>query len=429
MTLALVLGLALPALAAAGDLDPTFGKAGKVTTFVGPTPGEANAVAIQSDGKIVTAGGTDVDGNQSDFVLTRYNPDGSLDASFSGDGIVTTSFTPNDDHAFDVAIQTDGKIVAVGYSGSGTANFNDTKLTLARYNTDGTLDPTFGSGGIVRTDVGPCDDYGNAVAMQTDGKIVVSGASFFGANCDNATFTVARYNPDGTLDPTFGRGGTVTTDFTAGRDFSWSVALQSDGKIVLGGVAGCCDNATFGLARYNTDGSLDSTFGKRGKVTTDFTPFVDWGNELAIQADGKIVEAGFSGVGGGNGAFALARYNTNGSLDTTFGKRGKLTTDFTAFDDQAIGVAIQSDGKLVAAGTSNQGCCADTQFALARYNTNGTLDTTFGSGGKLTTNFAAFDDVGSDVAIQADGKIVVAGVSFNAAHNHSAVALARYLPS
>src|SRR5919197_1391561 len=233
--LALVLGLALPALAAAGDLDPTFGKGGKVTTFVGPTPGEANAVAIQSDGKIVTAGGTDVDGNQSDFVLTRYNPDGSLDASFSGDGIVTTSFTPTDDHAFDVAIQTDGKIVAAGYSGSGTANFNDTKLTLARYNTDGTLDPTFGSAGTVRTSVGPCDDYGSAVVVQSDGKIVASGSSFFSTNCDNATFTVARYNPDGTLDPSFGNAGTTTTDFTAGAEFTSAQRRHTPGKNIVGG--------------------------------------------------------------------------------------------------------------------------------------------------------------------------------------------------
>jgi uncharacterized delta-60 repeat protein len=429
---ALVIGTALPASAAAGDLDPTFGSGGKVSTFVGSTPAEANAVAIQADGKIVAAGGTDVrEGLQGDFVLTRYNTDGSLDPTFGDHGIVITSFTPNDDHSFGVAIQEDGKIVAVGYSGDGTGNLSDIKLTLARYRADGTLDTTFGDAGKVRTDVGPCDDYALGVVIQPDGKIVTGGIAFFGTECDNGEFAVARCNTNGTLDHSFGKNGTVTTDPTPGSDFAFATALQPDGKIVVSGPSGLGGpDPTFGLARYNSDGSLDRAFGKQGKVTTNFTPFVDWANGLAIQGDGKIVAAGFSGAGSGNEAWALARYNTDGSLDGTFGAGGKVTTDFSSSDDEGRDVAIQADGKIVVVGDSQQGNRSMISFALARYTTNGSLDPTFGTGGKVLTDFTPQQDSAAGVAIQADGKIVAAGIAKTGeATNHSVIAVARYLAS
>ena len=224
----------------------------------------------------------------------------------------------------------------------------------------------------------------------------------------------------GDLDTTFGTGGKVTTDF-GGSPVGFSVAIQSDGKIVVAGYSNVGGTFGFALARYNTNGSLDATFGTGGKVTTNYGGD-DRGYSLAIQSDGKIVVAGYSNAGG-TFDFALARYNTNGSLDTSFSAGGKVTTDFGGSDDLGRSVALQGDGKIVVAGDSNVGSTFD--FALARYNTNGSLDTSFGAGGKVTTDFGGSGDGGRSVALQGDGKIVVAG---NAAVGGTAdFALARYL--
>jgi uncharacterized delta-60 repeat protein len=422
----LVGGLASPAFAVAGRLDTTFGGDGKVTTFVAPGPPEVNAVAVQADGKIVAVGqDSKLKANSPDFAVIRYNLDGSLDSTFGGDGIVTTNFSPETDHAYGVAIQADGKILAAGVAGVGGPN---AMLAIARYNTDGSPDTAFGGDGKVTTDITPLDDYAHAVVIAPDGKIVLAGAL---ANCcGNATFAAVRYNTDGTLDPTFGGDGIVTTDITKHVDFGFWAAAQADGKVVAAGIAGLGGpNAKFALVRYNLDGSLDSTFGGDGVVTTDFTPTVDWADSVAVQADGKIVAMGFSGQGGPNTKFALARYNPDGTLDATFGAGGKVTTDFTRFFDWGWAVAIQADGKIVAAGCSGfTGGGTHGKFALARYNTDGTLDTTFGDDGKVTTDFTRFDDCAGAVAIGADGKIVVAGDSGIGGQNGK-VAVARYTPS
>jgi uncharacterized delta-60 repeat protein len=258
--------VALPATAVPGALDSSFGGDGVVTSIIAPGPAEANAVAIQADGKIVTAGVDNLlEGSRqtSRFALARYNTDGSLDPTFGGDGVVRTNFTPQKDHAFGVAIQADGRIVATGEAGDGPGA--NTMFAAARYNTDGTLDPTFGTDGKVTTDFTPMGDFGQAVAIQADGKIVEDGLSF-GVN-GNATFALVRYNTDGTLDTTFGGDGRVTADFTPLSDFSFHVAFQSDGKIVAAGVsgfgAGFADvNSTFALARFNADLSLPTQTGE-----------------------------------------------------------------------------------------------------------------------------------------------------------------------
>jgi uncharacterized delta-60 repeat protein len=432
IALALAAGLAQPAFAVAGDLDTTFGGDGRVTTFVPPGGvAEANAVAVQGDGKIVAVGTDNLfEGEQTRFAVIRYNSNGTLDTAFGGDGIVTTNFTPHDDHAFGVAIQADEKIVVVGYSGQGGANdVKKLKLTLARYNSNGTLDSTFGGDGKVRTNVGRCWDFGRALAIQADGKIVAGGISFSGANCDNATFALIRYNSDGTLDSTFGGDGKVTTDLTSRLDFAFADAIQADGKIVAAGVSGLGGpNPKFALARYNSNGTLDSAFGGDGKVTTDFTRFVDWGDSVAIQADGKIVASGTSGLGGPNSKFGLVRYNSNGTLDSAFGGDGKVTTDFThSGDEDRSAVAIQADGQIVVAGSAGfEGGGGNWKFGVARYNSNGTLDSAFGGDGKVTTDFTRLDDSGAAVAISPDGSIVVAGVS-GIGSSDVKVAVARYL--
>ncbi len=353
--MALVLAVPGVALAAPGDLDPSFDTDGRVTTDFGGFD-TAQAVAVQADGKIITAGRTFPSGGSNDFALARYNTDGSLDTTFNGDGRVTTDFG-GDEVAEGVAVQTDGKIVAAGRTG-GVVDF-----ALVRYNTDGSLDTTFNGDGRVTTDFGG-DEVAVAVAVQADGSIVAAGGSTVGSN----DFALARYNRDGSLDTTFDTDGKVTTD-VGGNDQLWDAALQADGKIVaVGNVFAGPGGSDLALVRYNTDGSLDTTFDTDGKVTTDFAGGSEQAKTVALQADGKIVAAGDSSTGS-DLDFALARYNTDGSLDTTFNGDGKVTTDFNGSSDQAFGLAVQADGKIVAAGSASM--IPGQDMGLARYEGGG----------------------------------------------------------
>ncbi len=392
------------AQAAPGDLDPSFGTGGKVTTAIGASSADvAYAVALQSDGKIVAAGYSS-NGANDDFALARYNTDGTLDTGFGTGGKVTTAIGSGDDRAYAVALQADGKIVAAGSSSSDFA--------LARYNTDGSLDSSFGTGGKVTTAIGPGNDVAYGVALQADGKIVAAGSS-------SGDFALARYNTDGTLDTGFGTGGKVTTAIGSSDDEATAVALQADGKIVAAGYSYNGANYDFTLARYNTDGLPDTGFFGSGKETTAIGSGSDIANALALQADGKIVAAGYSSNGAYN-RFALVRYNANGVLDTVFD-----TVAIGSGSDFGYAVALQADGKIVAAGSSYNGVNYD--FALARYNANGSLDAGFGTGGKVTTAIGSFTDFAYAVALQADGKIVAAGSSSNGANDD--FALVRYLGS
>jgi uncharacterized delta-60 repeat protein len=412
---ALVLAIANPAAAPPGDLDTSFDGDGKVTTDFAGGEDIAGATAIQGDGKIVTAGYTFISGT-FDFALARYNTDGSLDIAFDGDGKVTSDFAGGPDQAFGVAIQGDGKIVAAGFARavSGTNVF-----ALARYNTDGSLDTAFDGDGRVTTDFPGNNDVGNEVVIQGDGKIVVVGVAFVSGTSD---FALARYNTDGSLDATFDGDGKVSTDFAGNADQALGVSIQGDGKIVAAGVSAVSGNNDFAVARYNTDGSLDSTFDGDGKVTTDFAGNFDRTYGVAIQGNGRIVAAGQAFVSG-TSDFALARYNTDGSLDTTFDADGKVTTDFGGSPDEALAMAIQGDGKIVAAGRAFVSATDD--FALARYNANGSLDTIFSGDGKVTTDFAGGHDNARAVHIQANGRIVAAGCSPCFSANDD-FALARY---
>ena len=387
-----------------GTLDTSFGAAGKVTTDFAALADFAASVAVQPDGKFVVAG-TAYANVASDFALARYNSNGTLDASFGWGGKVTTDFAGSWDGASAVAVQTDGKIVAAGQAVVNTIG----DLALARYNSDGTLDASFGWGGRVTTEFAGVSGRVSALTVQPDGKIVVAGV----ANIDGGyDFAMVRYNSDGTLDVSFGSGGKVTTDFgLLEQGFSFaqalSVAIQTDGKIVAAGYAYMGAGYDFALARYNSNGSLDATFGAGGKVTTDFPSPNDRAFAVAVQPDGKIVAAGLRSAD-----FALARYNGNGSLDATFGTSGKVTTDFAGSSDAAFSLTVQTDAKVIAAGRTFIG--AGFHSALARYNSNGTLDTNFGTAGKVTVDFGGITDGLSSVVIQAGGKILAAGsATFN----------------
>lgn len=277
----------------------------------------------------------------------------------------------------------------------------------------GDLDPSFGSGGRVLTNFTSDFDLAAAVAIQPDGKIVAAGSIEF-----ENRFALARYEPDGTLDTSFDGDGKVITSFTSDHDSAQDVAIQEDGKIVAAGTAG---GAGFALARYEDDGALDLSFGESGKVVTKLTGGFVIALAVAIQPDGKIVAAG-RGAGAG-GRFALARYEPDGTLDASFGEGGKVLTNFTKGPDLALAMAIQADGKIVAAGRA---AGAGRRFALARYDANGALDPSFGRNGRVFTNLTPGDDAARDVAIQPDGRIVAAG---HASGKASRFALTRYMPN
>jgi uncharacterized delta-60 repeat protein len=384
------------ALAAPGDLDPSFGTGGTVITSFGGSD-VASAVVIQPDGKLVVAGRTNIAGNTV-FALARYNPNGGLDPTFGTGGLVTTDFGSTD-QALAVALQTDGKIVTAGRRGS--------DVIVARYNANGSQDTLFGSNGRVITNFG-ATELALALVLQPDGKIVVAGRTNKPAPSGTFDFALARYDAAGTLDPTFGTAGLVTTDFGGSVDRAFAMALQPDGKLVVAGDS----DANFALARYNADGSLDSGFGTGGRVITTFGG-TDQASAVILQPDGKIVVAGQTDTGVSID-FALARYMPNGSLDGAFGIGGRVTTNFTgASDDLGSAVALQSDGKILVGGTS------DDNFALARYTAEGILDSTFGSAGTVTTNLGG-EDVLHALTVQPDGAIVAVGESADR------FALARY---
>ncbi|WP_327593710.1 calcium-binding protein [Streptomyces chartreusis] len=392
--LALVLTVPGVALAAPGDLDPTFDGDGRVVTDFGGYD-ESRGTALQPDGKIVTVGLVQpYESGEVDFALARYNPNGTLDSGFGTGGKVITDVRGSEDYANGVAVQADGKIVVVGRT-SDPETLNP-EFTVVRYNPDGTLDTGFGTGGAVVTEFGtggPSEAF--SVKVQADGGIVAVGSS-------GAAFVLARYNSDGSLDTGFDGDGRVTTTFAGGGATAFDVALQSDGKIVAAGRAGYnypANASDFALARYNGDGSLDTGFDADGRVTTAFAD-ADVIGGVALQSDGKIVVSGFSDFD-----FALARYNPTGTLDSSFSGDGKVTTDFGSGTlDRGSDLALQSDGKIVVAGMSQ------AEFAVARYNPDGNLDSGFGTGGKVTTDVAnGFFDTAGAVALQPDGKIVASG--------------------
>jgi len=383
--------------AGAGVLDPSFGTNGVVTTDLGGSD-EARALAVQRDGKIVAAGMTGV-GGRTDFALARYNADGSLDGTFGDGGMVTTGFGAVD-IARAIALQTDDKIVVAGSS----AAYPKSNFALARYDVSGHLDPSFGDSGIVVTGFGVMDSAQD-LAIQPDGKIVAIGSSCAGSTCSIA---LARYNTDGSLDESsFGGNGKVTT-LVGQRSGADGVVLQADGRIVVAGYAdlGGTESTVVAVARYKTDGNLDPEFGEDGVVTTDFGGFYDHAYAVIVQRDRKLVVAGSSGTLP-NTDFMLARYNDDGTLDLAFGDGGKVTTDLFGLDDFAHALVQQPDGKLVVAGVANP-TGSEYDFALARYTSAGELDTAFGLDGLAVTK-VGYSDYCFAVALQRDGCIVVAG--------------------
>jgi|SRR5581483_4117202 len=436
-----------PALAAAGDRDPTFGVNGGLTTGFDDGDAQARAIAVQPDGKIVAVGHAGLR-----FALTRYLPNGTLEPGFGNGGRVVTDFrapgagasspgessecspascSGNSAQAFAVALQPDGKVVAAG--GVVTDGFGG--FAVARYLPNGELDPGFGDGGKAVTSTGSVDARAFALAIQPDGKLVVGGYTLR-ASFD---FALVRYLPDGRLDPSFGDGGIVVTDFFDGMDQIRAVAIQPNGKVVAAGFAIRGGKFQFAMVRVLPNGGLDPSFGDGGKVTTVFPDGDAQGFALALEPDGSLVVAGGAVVAARptpvprlplvgernddpRGAFALAHYLPDGTLDPSFGHEGKLSTRFgEGAAAGASSVLVQPDGKLVAAGFRHDG--KRFQFALARYLPTGTLDPGFGNDGKLSIGFDG-DAQAFSLVLQPDNKLVVAGLALKG--DRSQFALTRH---
>jgi uncharacterized delta-60 repeat protein len=399
-----------------GRIDSTFGQNGVVCDAINVIGSSTiTSTALQPDGKIVAAGYTYIE-DQHDFALARYNTDGSRDISFGTNGIVITSVSDGNDYSNSIAVQTDGKIIAAG----STVQSGQIDFALARYNPNGKLDQTFGIDGIVTTKVSPSTDIINSIAIQEDGKIVAAGYTQNGSKDD---ICLARYDMNGILDNTFGSNGIIIVPSPASSDGINSVKIQEDGKILCGGNSDIGGTSDFTLIRYNTDGILDSTFGLNGIVITPGPISDDHLYSIAVQKDGKIIAAGSSTLAGTRD-FALVRYNPDGKPDSTFGINGIVLFIGASSDDEAMSVAVQDDAKIIAAGFTDNGIL---DFAMVRYNTNGTLDTTFGTHGVVITPVSPANDICNSSLIQTDGKIIAAGGSIYTMSKYQ-FALLRYNP-
>jgi uncharacterized delta-60 repeat protein len=432
----------------AGCLDTSFGGSGFVHSDPdGPSHSSyINGSVIQSDGKIIVVGQVTntANGTGTDFVVLRFNSDGSIDTSFGSVnpsnpslrlGYVMTAFTTSSDWASSVGLQTDGKIVVGGFASPGG-------FAVARYNNDGTLDTAFASGGKTIIDFASAASVRQLV-IQSDGKIVLAGEG--GAP---SQFGLARLNQNGTLDSTFGSGGKLIvnpSDLKRGNGFAWSVALQripaviGEERIVVGGWAtenpfGGSTASTFALMRFRPSGAVDTTFGNNGRAYVPFFGFNDQSRQIAIDSANRIVAAGIVHTGNDScGAYVqdygVARLTTNGALDTTFGG-GKQTADIYGGADNVYGLALQLDGKILLSGYAHSSDLTLKDFALLRLNADGTRDSSFGllGNGVVTTDFFGLADYAIAVAIQpGDGKIVVAG-TIDGPSSKGEVAVARYWP-
>jgi uncharacterized delta-60 repeat protein len=424
-SLALIAFVLVPRVALAGEgaLDRTFAGRGAVLTDFAGNDDYGYSVAVQADGKVLAVGQSGVY-PLFHSALLRFESNGRLDLSFGIAGKVVQSLDPLGDQLTAVALQPDGRIVAAGAVIGSNAQKG---FLVARFLSDGSLDPSFGSGGVTTTSFGDPTAAAAAIVLQPDGKIVLAGVSGAGPYSELNDFALARYDANGLLDPTFGGDGRVITHFpgvTNTGSRAASAVLQPDGMLLVAGVYK--NEGTpreFASARYRSDGSLDPSFGIGGKVT--LTPgFADaLAQGAALRLDGRILLAGSFEKGHHDHEFALASLDAHGALDASFGNGGWVLSDlFAGSDDIAYGVALQLDGKAIAFGRTGQ--YPNFAVGLARYTTSGELDPTFGELGRTQTTFGGFSSQAFGGALQQDGKLVVGGYSSNASTN---IVVARYL--
>ncbi len=390
-----------------GVLDPGFGDDGKANIGFG---GKGTGMVVQDDGKVVLVGG-----GFTRFQLARFDLDGGLDLGFGDGGTISTAVSGRQQQARGVAIQPDQKLVVVGENRPGLPG-DDFDFTLVRYLPDGALDPSFGAGGIV-TATG-VTGRAFAIAIQPDGKLVVAGDD----TASQAT-RVARFEPDGKVDRQFGDGGVVTTKVAGVDNTATNVLLTPTGQILLSGDPIGEPGLPTAVVRLSSSGALDSSFGDGGTVAISLARV---GNGLGLQPDGKLVLVGSIETAVPpitTPRFAIVRLDPDGAIDTSFGTGGLVTTAFRTEGDQALSLLMRADGSFYVAGQVD---LINSDFGVARYHPDGTLDPTFGAGGKLTFDFHLFNDAAENVAYDPQGRLVLGG--FVGTVSRTGYGLARVLP-
>lgn len=398
------LDLGVVRCSADGVLDTSFGSTGKVTASVSLSYEEARDVVVQPDGNIVVAGFADVQ-SSDDFIVMRFLDGGLLDETFGdGAGFVRTRLTAAEDRCQSVILQPDGKIVAAGWTTASNRNF-----AAVRYLSDGSLDTTFGVSGIARTPVGLGDDMAYVLQRQGDGKLLLAGT----ASYTSEQFAVIRYTAAGVLDSSFGSAGKALFTLPDRDGTGTAMALQSDGKVLLGGTASSASLSDLALLRLSSAGALDTTFNTTGRVITDLAqlPPISTARAVELQSDGRILVAGGSLEGDGF-KMIVQRYLSTGVADTSFGIQGRVILPIGNEGDLAYCLTVQSNGRILIGGYTTQG--GITQFAIARLLADGSLDTSFGTTGIVTTAIGTFEAEMYALALQTDGKIVAVGYAWNA---------------
>jgi uncharacterized delta-60 repeat protein len=380
-----------------GIPDPSFGTDGKVFYSM---PGVGTSVDVPNNQRIVVLPNQKIlhcftynTGTETDFGIVRYNSDGSLDNSFGGDGIITTDIG-DDDLALSMIVGANGKIIVGGRS--------ETDFAVVRYNSDGSLDNSFGGDGIVTTDFSSGFDQVNSVNIQSStGKIIAAGFTFG----TSSSFALVRYNDDGNLDGTFGTAGRVTTVITSGAiDQVNATVIQTDGKIIAAGVSDDFTTKRFALARYTANGTLDNTFDSDGRLTTTIANGAE-AYAVTLQTNNRIIAAGYSVNASSNNDFTIVRYTTSGGLDNTFDGDGiAIKTFLSGKEDIAYAVAMQGDGKIVVAGYSENNT-PDKDFVVTRLESNGTTDGSFGGIGYRLIDFGG-EDYGYSIGSQGNNLII-----------------------
>ena len=387
-----------------GDLDKTFGNGGKVNVGISGYYDVAKSMALQTDGKIVVVGyGKESLASFKGLSMARYLTNGELDYDFANLGIIHKVTKDLEGEAYSVAIQKDDKIVVAGYSISPVTN--NEEVTLIRFAKDGNIDKSFGYKGLLITPISDEEDVASSVAIQQDGKIVVVGSTDHKPTTD---IVLIRYNENGSLDYTFGIGGIVITDINLGFDIGKSIAIQGDGKLIVSGFTYVGNKFFMTLLRYDSNGVLDPTFGISGIIVTDIN-----GRrgkmDMVIQNDGKIILVGPSEIENSH-HFTVLRFNNNGSLDQSFGKNG-ITKTIIGDYSEAESVALDSDGDIVVAGTTELG---NEQFVVAMYDQGGMLVPEFGLDGIVKISFIKNSvDRAHSVVVDNNGDILVAGETKN----------------
>jgi uncharacterized delta-60 repeat protein len=380
-----------------GALDTSF-RGGRSVVPVGAGDDYASALALTNEGKIIVAGGSAE--NLGDIALVRLERDGGLDATFGEGGKVNTSLGSGSDVARAVALQSDGKIVVAGATTNAETGLD---FVIVRYLPDGRLDSSFGDAGKTVVSLSEDSDGANALLVQEDGKLVAAGSANRGASASGVDFALVRLNTDGSLDESFGDGGSVLTPIAsnAATDVVYSLASHHAGgeeRVIAAGGEG-----DFTLARYTANGELDASFGNGGIVSGVLGSVIGAARAVRATRDGKLVVAGHH-----SHDFALARFDASGELDAEFGNAGTVITPISEANwDEAQGLAVDAEGKLVAGGWTYEASGSSGNFALARYSADGVLDAGFGDHGVVITEVAATakNDTASGVLLQADDRI------------------------